>query len=243
LLLPLQDTIASSLSSNNKVYIKVGPLDDFTDSVRDKWREAKHLMTAAVASGRVLFTEQIVAAKQQSSKKSKQPAGPAIFYEGFWNNENEFGHTPFSKEDDDSEAAMMSTVDEERIMREREHIKAMNTLLESNQVEALWKVTKIEIDRTIRKACDMILQGQVYFSFPSHQLYHEGHDDTSRHDDMPQHSFCSNDNGRGGGGTGWVGSTGVAIDARVARQRAAAILVMMGDIMVQRSKENTSWME
>jgi curved DNA-binding protein CbpA len=236
--------------SSSNVYIKVGSLGDFTDIVRDKWRDARHFMTAAVASGRVLLTEHMVAAKQQqqkqSSSESKQNAGPAISYED-WNNEQDFGEAPFSNDDHDfvlnAETTTMSsttTVDEDRIMREREHTRAMNTLLESHQVEALWKVTKIEIDRTIRKACDLILQGQVDFFFLSQhqqqdQQYQQGH----------ASSYYDNDSDIIGsvGDRGWVGSTGVAIDTRVARQRAAAILVMMGDIMVQRSKENTSWME
>jgi hypothetical protein len=62
-----------------------------------------------------------------------------------------------------------------------------------------------------------------YFFYPSHQ--------SNRPADWQE------------GGDGWVGASGKAVDARDGRLRAASALVMIGNIMVQRSKEGTSWME
>jgi hypothetical protein len=107
-------------------------------------------------------------------------------------------------------------------LKELERSKARKALLESLQVEALWKIRKIELDRTVRKACDLILDGN-YFFYPSHQ--------SSRPANWQD------------GGDGWVGSSGVAIDARDGHLRAASTLVLIGNIMVQRSKEGTSWVE
>lgn len=107
-------------------------------------------------------------------------------------------------------------------LKENERLKAQMALLESLQVEALWKITKIDLDRTVQEACNLILTGE-YFFFPSH--YSTGRSDWNQNAD------------------GWVGSTGEAVDANIGRLRAAAALVMLGDIMVRSSKEGTAWME
>jgi hypothetical protein len=105
-------------------------------------------------------------------------------------------------------------------IKELEWQKAQTALLESLQVEALWKISKIDLDRTIQKACNLILTGE-YFFFPSHQT--------------------SSDSG--GSADGWVGQTGEIVHANIGRLRAAAALVMVGDVMVRCSKQGTAWME
>lgn len=107
-------------------------------------------------------------------------------------------------------------------IKEKEQQKAQTALLESLQVEALWKIAKIDLDRTVRDACNLILTGE-YFFFPSHQ--------SKRSSDWDQST------------DGWVGSTGEIVHAEIGRLRAAAALVMVGDIMVRCSKEGTAWME
>jgi len=176
---------------------------DLTDGMRETFRHAKHILTAAMASGRVVVSEQL-------SKRPIIRDVPLIPYD-CW--KNELGKV--SDEEDDA-----APTDDD--IKEMEQRKAQNAILESLQVEALWKISKVELDRTIREACDLILEGD-YFFFPSHQ--------SENPSDWNQ------------GGDGWVGSSGIAIDAQVGRIRAAAALVMLGDIMVQRSKEGTSWME
>jgi hypothetical protein len=120
--------------------------------------------------------------------------------------------------DPDDLASELHTEDDIKI---HEHQKAQQAILESLQIEALWKITKVDLDRTIQEACALILDGN-YFFFPSHQSPRRG-DRT--------------------GGDGWVGSTGKAIDTNVGRLMAASALVLMGDVMVRCSKEGTSWME
>lgn len=105
-----------------------------------------------------------------------------------------------------------SHLESDEQLKETERLKAQAAILESLQVEALWKITKIDLDRTIQEACNLILTGE-YFFFPT------------------QHA------------DGWVGSTGEAVDTSIGRLRAAAALVMIGDIMVRCSKEGTAWME
>lgn len=107
-------------------------------------------------------------------------------------------------------------------IKENERLKAHTALLESLQVEALWKITKIDLDRTVQEACNLILSGD-YFFFPSHQ--------------SPQSSDWKKS------GDGWVGSTGEVVDANIGKLRAAAAMVMIGDVMVRCSKEGTAWME
>lgn len=121
-------------------------------------------------------------------------------------------------EDDvhDLDSHIQSTED----IKENERQKAQTALLESLQVEALWKITKIDLDRTIQEACSLILTGE-YFFFPSHQ----------------------SSSGSGRSADGWVGQTGEIVNANIGRLRAAAALVMVGDVMVQCSKEGTAWME
>ena len=189
-------------SKNNPLFKSSTVLLDVSDHLRDQWRNAKHVLTAAMASGRVVLSEEVV-------KRSRRlpPVGPGLPYK-----EPEIGVLPNDRNSDNAmveEINFFGPCDDD--LREEERNKAREVLLESLQLEALWKISKIDLDRTIRDACDLILDGDFFF-FP-------------------------------GQAEGWVGSTGMAIDAKVGRVRAAAALAMIGDIMVQRSKEGTSWMQ
>jgi hypothetical protein len=121
-------------------------------------------------------------------------------------------------EEDDHDLHLQT--DEE--INEVERLKAQRAMLQSLQVEALWKISKIDLDNTIREACQMILNGE-YFFFPSHQ--------SSRPSEWNQ------------AGDGWVSHSGNTVDAMEARVRAAAALTLIGDVMVRCSKEGTAWKE
>jgi len=111
-------------------------------------------------------------------------------------------------------------------VREQEHDKAEKAVISAMQVEALWKISKIELDRTIQEACRMILNGE-YFFFPTHVNVNDSHQMAHHRPD-----------------DGWVvGSTGQIIETNVGRLRAAAAMVLVGDILVRCSKEGTSWRE
>ncbi len=120
--------------------------------------------------------------------------------------------------------------------RQEENDKADGAVISTLQVEALWKISKIELDRTIQEACNVILTGN-YFFFPTHykrKIYTR----------QSQHASICHSSGNDYGDDGWVvSSTGQAIDTDVGRLRAAAALVLVGDILVQCSKEGTSWRE
>jgi curved DNA-binding protein CbpA len=179
-------------------------------TLRERLRHAKHVWIATVASGRVVLSETRLQSQQQRRQQQSKENMPTVGYH--WDDGNLGELTS-------SDGTSVPT-DEE--LKEVVRFKARNALLESLQVEALWKIRKIELDRTIREACDLILNGD-YFFYPSHQ--------SSQPADWQE------------GGDGWVGSSGKVIDARDGSLRAASALVMIGNIMVQRSKEGTSWME
>lgn len=127
--------------------------------------------------------------------------------------------------EDESLESLSDHLNTNEEIKELEQSKSQNALLETLQVEALWKISKIDLDRTIQEACNLILSGQ-YFFFPSHHP-----------------SKAATFEGRTSGDDGWVGSTGEIIDAKLGRLRAARALVLVGDVMVRCSKEGTSWME
>lgn len=171
------------------------------ESVRDGLRQGKLLLTAAGWWGRALWNENLAARSNSNKKKSSE----TITYHGWTDNFGELTH-----HDDEVLEHRPPTHDE---IKDRERRKAQKAILESVQVEALWKICKIDLYRVVRQACDLIFSGQEFF-------------------------YChlvSAD--------GWVGSAGRTIATEVGLRRAAVVLKAMGDIMVERSKEGTAWME
>ena len=204
--------------------------------VREKWRSAKHILHAAILSGRVVLSES--KARKSTSSPIARTAGAPKAIESFSDD------TPF---DDDEEADLVEGPSEDDI-RQQERQKACQTRLHSLQLEALWKVSKIDLDRTIRTACSRVLQRE-------HNSF------------CPNASFGKSDlppppppRGPSSGVRvdGWVGippppsrlshrtpTRAVplrAVDVHEARFRAAQALTVLGDVMVQRSKEGTAWM-
>jgi len=210
---------------------------DLSIGFRRKWRSTKDFLEAAAVSGRLAMAERSVneqekRRKQQQLEKQRKrkETFEAIDYHG---NANNYGSTTESylppmddyigigDDGDDDYCESLEDLAEEQ--RELEKLRAQQTFLQTLQIEALWKVCKIDLDRVVRRACGMILSGE-YFFYPSHQ--------------SPS-GYTGDD--LFGSSNGWVTSSGQTIDAEQARIRAAEAMTMTGEIMVQQSKEGTSW--
>ena len=209
---------------NSRTYNKKSKLHhlqvDFSVNMRQKWRSAKHLLTAAATSGRLAITEKMWKKNQNSAERSKanQPLERIEYQDDDDVDDDSDSFLPLGI--DDTMDQILDTLEEER--KQHENDRSQQTLLQALQVEALWKVCKIDLDKVVRRACTMILSGE-YFFFPSHQSPNPMVRDKSM---------------------GWISrSTGKAIDAEVARLRAAESMIMIGEIMVQQSKQGTSWKE
>ncbi|GAX24887.1 hypothetical protein FisN_2Lh158 [Fistulifera solaris] len=178
-------------------------LVSISDSLRDRWRHAEHVVQAAFAAGKMIMSKSGTVKRANSGEKFEAPIAED------WDNES--GEIPDSSfTDRDAADGLAGFLPPNEVdMRREERAKAQQAIIESLQIDALWKITKIDLDRTVREACNMVLEGSMFF----------GHQE------------------------GWVGSSGLVISSNVSRIRAAAALVMIGEIMVQRSKEGTAWIE
>jgi len=187
--------------------------------LRQKWRSTKQLLTAAAVSGRLAVTERLWKTSQSQSQATRRSTNKRTLERIEYHDDDSFLPEELGSLEDD----FLDNFEEDRKKLEKDN--AQQTLLQALQVEALWKACKIDLDRIVRRACEMILSGE-YFFFPSHQsldpMYSQHH---------------NNENG-------WVvSSAGKAktIDARQATILAAESMVMIGEIMVQQSKQGTSW--
>uniref|UniRef100_A0A6U6GJF5 J domain-containing protein n=1 Tax=Odontella aurita TaxID=265563 RepID=A0A6U6GJF5_9STRA len=183
------------------------PLDaglEFSDVMKEKFRVAKNYVDAAMTSGKLVFTEQ-ASTMRSGVEKSMEEVLPAIGFDSLGALPGEgscLSDQPFTDTD----------------IKKQEKEKAEAALASVLQVEALWKITKIELDRTIQEACSRVLEGRYFFSSPGHRS-----------------QWFSGD--------GWVGSSGEVIYTDAGKLRAAAALILVGDIMIRCSKEDTSWVE
>jgi curved DNA-binding protein CbpA len=119
------------------------PLATVQENVRGVMRQAKYFANAAVAGGRVVLEERKVKHKQQTMDDN--------------NNSSSNSQRPTHWEDmEETELALSGG---EHSSRDQEFDKAHQAVLESLQVEALWKICKIDLDRTIRTACNVLLDG------------------------------------------------------------------------------------
>jgi curved DNA-binding protein CbpA len=208
------DFLHKHKQGNNNQIIKTQLTTDLSLGMRQQYRQAKRYWTAALASGRVALTEQLWTQqeKQRQQRRQRKQKDPPLSIEY-----QELGELI----DDDYNDVAFS--DEE--IKEAERLKAQQAVLQSLQVEALWKISKIDLDNTIQDACNTILNGD-YFFFPSHQS-----------SDLSEWNLNQ-------GGDGWVSSSsGRTVDAHAARLRAAEAMKLIGEIMVRCSKEGTSWKE
>ena len=207
---------------------------NLSDKVTSKLRDAKNVLEAAYLSGKIVMTEQrtkigsSVAASKAELQRAIKEALPALDHPL-----NTFGEPPgglCGSELNDQEEDGPLTSEE---LQEQEQEKAQAAVLGALQVEALWKIAKIELDRTIQEACTRILDGD-YFFFPSHQQPLHQWSPYGYHDYYRQEYHD---------GQGWVGRSGEIIDTEVGRLRAAAAMVLVGDTMVDCSKDGTSWVD
>ena len=222
---------------------------DMSLSMRQQWRQAKSYWTAALASGRVAWAEQRWTRQERQRQKRKQELKKQRQQKRITDGEEaeimygmpghpelgemytETKHNPYDLEneilvDDDEDTIDFSEDDEDEI-KELERLKVQQALLQSMQVEALWKVSKIDLDHTVQEACQMILESD-HFLFPSPVNHFS--------DVLGDNGDVKHNN------DGWIASrSGETIYADVARLRAAAAMVMYGDMMVHCSKQGTSW--
>jgi curved DNA-binding protein CbpA len=120
------------------------PLASVQDGMRSMMRQAKYFAHAAVAGGRVVLEERkVVAAQQQQTTTSPHLA---------------INDRPGQHWEDDTEEESELLLSCETIHKQ-ELDQAHQAVLESLQVEALWKICKIDLDRTIRTACHVLLDG------------------------------------------------------------------------------------
>ena len=194
---------------------------ELTLAMQTQWRSAQQYWTAALASGKAIYSEKAYAKKAKKHKKRKEAAKEEsetlmVEYPELGDDSSLLG---MSSNDDDSSSDQGPSEEE---LEEAEQLKAHHTILTALQVEALWKTSKIDLDRTIQKACNMILDGD-YFFFPSHQ--------SNRPSEWSQPA------------DGWVTRDGKTVYATAAREKAAKAMVLIGTAMVQSSKQGTAWME
>ena len=113
---------------------------EVTNTLQKYKHMTKHILEAAAVGGKLIVTEEI------NTRKSISGAEGALRIEYHFHEEDE--------EFDDN------------AVKEVEKDKASKAELESLQIEALWKISKIHLDRAINDACKQILEGK-YFFFPS----------------------------------------------------------------------------
>lgn len=204
---------------------------DLSIGFRRRWRSTKGILEAAAVSSRLAmaersYNEQERKRKQQQFEKQRKKKEA---YESIEYKKGEYEHSisdSYLPQMDDfiwnEDGNYESLEDLEEEQKELERLKAQQSLLQTLQIEALWKVCKIDLDRIVRRACGMILSGE-YFFYPSHHSSSEYYANSV------------------GSSTGWVTSSGRTMDSERAKVAAAEAMVMTGEIMVQQSKEGTSW--
>jgi len=206
-----------------------------TINLRRRWRYTKDFWTAAAVSGRLAIADRSYNQQQQQHQERKtknQSKRQRISSEAIQYHENEIENEssflPLMDDYGHDDVNCYESMEElEEKHKEYENLKAQQTLLQALQIEALWKVVKIDLDRIVRRACAMILSGEYFFP-PSYQSL-----------DCPKLYNGGNDNNDSD--SGWVTSSGETINLEHAIVAAAETIAMTGDIMVQQSKRGTSW--
>ena len=221
------------------------PSDYVSDSILEKVRLVQHVGEAAYHAGKAMLTEQWY--KQQDQLFSSSSSNPNKNFLSLDHDTSWIGRLP-GEEDISDDDVLTNVVDpSEEELQERERQRVNQAILESLQVAAYWKVSKIDLDRTIREACDLILspkqqhlrQGQFFFVDSS---AFDGWVTDGDNRSMNDLSDNIEDKSSDDDGDGEEPSTvprrqrGVVMDAEVGRLRSAAALVMIGDIFVERSK-------
>lgn len=185
------------------------------DVLEDQYRNMKLYSTAAYTTGKATIVEKQILWYNNNNKKNNND-----------NNDNYLLHN------NDIEEELLSTTTTEN--NNKKYIQSQYAILQSLQVDALWKLYKIDLDHIIQNACELILYNTSSLFLNDDGYYHDEYN--NQHDD--------NDNTeRRQKIDGWISrSNGKAITIdETCRIKIASLLVMIGDIMIQRSKMNTGW--
>ena len=161
------------------------PTTIITDGVIDAYRDVKKYSSAAFAGVRLLLSErgmrkfkdeEIIRVRssrkrrhqEQFQRRDDDNSGDSGSASDNANNNNDNdsnddydnndsylsshddnNHNNFNNEEQDDESSFEEVI--QRIRRQKTH----SALLSAHQMEALWKITKIELDRTVRDAVDL----------------------------------------------------------------------------------------
>lgn len=224
-----------------------------SDAIRDTCSNIRHLASAAIASSKLILVETKLKRLQleREKRKSKTTENKIIVSrlkisdvrgenlkrdhlldDTFIEN---IGVLPDESDDESSDEIGSMFSDDEADAPELddahfEHLaneKTYTALLTAHQTEVLWKLTKMDLDSTIREACRRMLvpvsgnRGGGWYSFLP-----------SENSPYPQDwSYSSNHQP-----DGWVGRDGDVVHIEVGRLRAAAALVLVGGILVRCGK-------
>ena len=231
-----------------------------TDAIHDSWSSIRHLTSAAVASSKLVMVESKLKRLQSEREKRRISASEKKLVESrastSFNLQSDsssdnlldtafidnIGALPDESDDEtideigsmfsDDEADADIELDDSHFQHLANE-KTYNALITAHQTEVLWKLTKIDLDSTIRDACRRMLEsnsrsknGEWFSFFPSENspYPHDWHHNPS---DMPNMQYHQD---------GWVCQDGNVIQTEVGRLRAAAALVLVGDIMVRCGK-------
>ncbi|KAL3799926.1 hypothetical protein HJC23_007399 [Cyclotella cryptica] len=264
---------------NGQKYTVLRHHQKITDFVRDSWRDIQHITSAALASGKLVMVEtklkRLQKARERKRKNRARDAKMILTRGGkagedatthchdhedmqenfYWN----IGALSDEETDEPVEECMFSDdegdmaadeLDEEHFQHLADE-KIYTALLSAHQTEVLWKLTKMDLDSTIREACRRMLAPTTrywtdnnnhrregwYAFFPSenspypHDWYHYPAKDSNVHNHHAHHSHSQPQDG-------WVGLDGNVVSMEVGRLRAAAALVLVGDIMVRCGKDS-----
>jgi hypothetical protein len=227
------------------------------NALHDSWLNMRHLASAALASGKLALIETKLKRLQKERERIRNKAADRkmITTRGGKrfngqnapvNNDNtligDIGSLPGDESytesfddiesifsDDDEEETTEELLDDDYFQQLADE-KTYNALLTAHQTEVLWKLTKIDLDSTIREACRKILMlapGNGYGGwcsfFPSEFSPYPNDWYAHRPDVVALQD-------------GWVGQDGSVIPKEVGRLRAAAALVLVGDILVRCGK-------
>jgi curved DNA-binding protein CbpA len=208
---------------------------EVADILTDTLREAKYLSQAALSQGRLIRTEQRIKRLEEEAQKTRQRREQRQRFKKtktrdesiHGENDSNIGSLSGDEEDnedieseydnigvfsddeeEEEEEEYESDDDLEFELHHEQNKKIHSALQQAQQIEALWKLHKMELSSTIRRACRLILN-------PTSSAF--------CHPPLPNSTHDPYD--------GWVGTTGRVVPIDVGRLRAAAALVLVGDTL------------
>jgi hypothetical protein len=238
-----------------------------TDGVIDAYRDVKKYASAAFAGVRLLITERgmrkledeevrVRCRNRRCQERFRHDQGDDDnsandnemtnrSSNNNNNNNNDYDYdndTRYNFNNDEEHDDESSFEDEiQRIRRQKIH----KALLSAHQMEAIWKITKIELDRIVRDSCRFVLchYGNDYYLRRDHSSSPSSSSSSPHHPHLsqPPTSLQQHHYDRTQPFDGWVSTNGEVVQMHVGKLRAAAAMILMGDLFVQSSKENTSW--